>query len=404
VAQTGTVTVTAYDATTNYRLYVPDANGPFAAAAGVTDTTGTADALATAWEARTEGQFSDISAENTAAVITLTALTPGVPHTIVSGVSGGAGTIGAYAATVVNLSPNDLNDGVNWSNNAVPGADDVYFDNIDEDVFWNLAALTAVTITSVNLHGSYGGTIGLSKRRVDGDFTEYFTDYFTANMTTINVGQIPGSFGGDHCLLNTQAAQTTINLWATGSSADSDLPWLRWKGTHASNAVRIMDGSFGAAVYGGETATIATLTIEDGTVLCGSGTTLTGCTVVMTGGSLDTWSAVASSSGAVTLGNGATMTHRSGTLGGTVTVRSGGTLRIEAAAALTIATLVLESGASLDVSGSTGAITITTSTLRGGSSVFDPGARITHTNAASLPDGLNSVSYTRGGSVSIQFS
>ena len=77
-------------------------------------------------------------------------------------------------------------------------------------------------------------------------------------------------------------------------------------------------------------------------------------------------------------------------------MRGGGGVRIRG--------LTLGSGTSLDTSASTAVITITDATLRGGSFVNDPGARIVHTNPWSAPDGLNSVNYVRGGATSVQFS
>lgn len=393
----------------------------FDTAAGSTNVTTIAGTLATAWNALTAASFPhfaritassaatgefNLTADEEGEEFTVT-LTPLESNGAASGgqlIEGGTGAT-TGTATTANTGPNDLNDPANYSTGAIPvNGDALYFDFGDgtHSAKYNLDALAAVTLVSLNFIGTFTGDVGLPLVNQDYGATEYRPQYLEVGATTINVSTTGGG-GSGRLKVNTGSVQTTINVYSTGSPAESDLGAFIWKGTNASNAIRVLDGSVDVAPFGGELATIATLSIEGGSVRTGPGVTLTGCTLLMIGGSLDSSSAIATSSGTITIGN-AQWTHRIGGLGGTVTIRAGGTLVLNNPAALTIATLVIESGGTLDVSGALGAVTITTATLRGGSTVNDPGARITHTNPASFPDGLNSVNYTRGGSTSVQFS
>jgi hypothetical protein len=83
-----------------------------------------------------------------------------------------------------------------------------------------------------------------------------------------------------------------------------------------------------------------------------------GLTAIVAGGTVDTSSALSSSSGSVIIRNSGTLVHRGGNIG-SLTIENGATVRIITPAALTIATLSMLGGGSLDVSESTGAITIT---------------------------------------------
>jgi hypothetical protein len=375
--------------TTQYRLHVPTTAGPFAFTLGTGGTVNTtATALAAAWNAMIDGQFTGITASAATDTVTLTADEEGDDFTVVSAVSGGAGTIGAAATATANASPNDLNSAVNWSNAAVPGADNVYFDDVDGDVKWNLAALTAVTITSVDIYGTYNGNIGLPLANPNG-FTEYMADYFEAGITTLNVHLVGGS-GGGRIKINGVAVASTINVYGTGSSPDLDLPTFIWKGTSASNIMRVEGGSVGVGMFGGESANLSGgLTITGGSLVAGIGVTF--ATITQGGGTLDTSSAITTK----TQSDG-THIHRAGAI--TTLTLDGGLFDCRAKAALTIGTTIIGAGAVLDLTNCQAVITFTTLTIRPGGALIDPfnrangGGTLTYT----AQGGPGSVSVVRG--------
>jgi hypothetical protein len=86
VAQVDTVQITAYDVTTTYTLTV---GGVDVETLGVTDATGTATALAAAWNTSTHAYFTGVTASSTTDTVTLTADVAGVEFTAASSVTGG---------------------------------------------------------------------------------------------------------------------------------------------------------------------------------------------------------------------------------------------------------------------------------------------------------------------------
>ena len=116
--------------------------------------------------------------------------------------------------------------------------------------------------------------------KTESDYYEYRETYLKVGATTITIGAGEGE-GSQRIKLNTGSVQTTLIVVDSGQSANA-LPAILWKGTHASNVVRVSKGSFGAALHAGETATIATLAVgyrddqeADAQVYCGAGVTLT---------------------------------------------------------------------------------------------------------------------------------
>jgi hypothetical protein len=368
-------------------------------AATTTSAATTATEIATAWNASEEPEFAEVTAEATSGgALTLTADTPGKPFTVTvttTESNGGAADAQTFsrAATQANVSPNDVNDAVNWSNAAVPATDNVYLDAGAGNVplKWNLDALSAVTVTSLNVFSGFTADAGLPKLNTDAQqYTEYRPDYWVISFTTLNFGDFAGGSGSGRFKLDGGSVQSAINVYGTGSPSETGLPALIWKGTHNSNAVRIEGGSFGAAVFGGEAATIATLTVTGGSCLCGPGCTLT--TIGLGGGgALDTSSAV----GGTATVDGGSWTHRAGTL--TALVLNRGTVELRNGAALTITDLTIGPEGVLDLTNAVGAVTVTnTAVLKPGATIIDPNNKLATNFVYSATGGPNSVNVTRG--------
>jgi len=94
---TYTMTITAYDAATTYKVTIGGADVTQVGTGGTTTTTATA--LTTALNGSTNSNFTPITWTSAANVITGTHDTEGVSYTPTTSVSGGAGTFGAPVET-----------------------------------------------------------------------------------------------------------------------------------------------------------------------------------------------------------------------------------------------------------------------------------------------------------------
>ncbi len=179
--------------------------------------------------------------------------------------------------------PNFWSDANNWrdASNAtglpVTG-DDVYFQDSDVDVLYGLDQHTVV-LNSLNVDSSYTGSIGLAHFNPAG-YVEWNPQYLQIGATNVELGRGNGN-GSNLIKLDNGTNQVTLRIDNSGTSAD-DLPAIQWKGTHASNAVYLSKGDFGAAVYANETATIAEFEVSwktnqnsDATFVLGDGCTTT---------------------------------------------------------------------------------------------------------------------------------
>lgn len=217
--------------------------------------------------------------------------------TNVSLTGGGSQTLAA-STTTTPTGPNWFDDAENWTNNTQPASGDtVIFENSDVDCLYGLDTLTAQTLAELRVMQSYTGRIGLPTWT--GLYYEYRQQYLTLGATLINIGQGDGA-GSGRIKINTGSVQTALAVFDSGSPEDGELPSVIWKGTNASNAVRVLRGSAGAAVLGGEAATILTLDVGyitdidgDSTAWIGRGVTLG--TVSQSGGDLLVECAVATS-------------------------------------------------------------------------------------------------------------
>ncbi|MDE2097150.1 MAG: hypothetical protein KGL39_07880 [Patescibacteria group bacterium] len=394
VAQVATFSITADDATTTYKL--TSGSGQVVSVPGTgTGTSATATALQEALAACTDPEFTEVTFTVSTATITITANTPGQPFSFTSSVSGGTGTISAVANSQANVSPSDVNDTVNYDTGALPvSTNDLYFDGgASVAALWNLGSLSGVTLNSLNFLSTFTYDCGLPAVN-DNGYPEWRPDYLTISATTLNVGDTSNAGSGSGRIkVNTGSVQTAVNVYSTGGSEDPNAGAFLWKGTHAANTMQVQNGTVSVAIYGGETATLATLTVSGGAVVCGLGTTLT--TVTVSGGNLDAASAITT---LVLCGDG-THTHRAGNIT-TATVNDTSTLQVFGA--ITITTLNLNGG-TLDLTNAGGTVTVINLNLNGGS-ILDPGGFLVTTNPAPMPNGLDSVSIERGGKVSIQFS
>jgi len=161
----------------------------------------------------------------------------------------------------------------NWSPAGVPvNADDVYLENSSQDVTADFDQ-SAVTLDSLTIAQSYTGEIG------DAD------NYLKIGATVVNIGQHygPGSpTGPGRVKLDLGAAASTVTIYNTGASVDTNKPCVRILCNHANTKVRVRKGTVGIAFETGETSTLSSIAVSyvnqkatDADVFIGPGVTLT---------------------------------------------------------------------------------------------------------------------------------
>jgi hypothetical protein len=352
----------------------------------LTDTSASCTVLIADGGASSIPQFSEFTATSSAAVVTLTSNGAGVlggkPFTIATGEIGstaGDGTA-TSAAGVTAISQYHASEADNWGNAQIADNDTVVWDEGSLDTRYNLSTYTAGSSTCqpaiITKTKKYTGSVGLPETNIDNSskpYPEYRTPkYFTTDDNTVNMavnletGEGPGS---GRFKLDAGAGQITCTIFGRGQRAETGIPCILLKGSHASNVVRNIAGDLGIAYFAGETAVVATLTTGEGPqssayTECGSGVTLT--TVTLNGGKQSTASAITTANQ-----NAGEWQHSAGTL--TTANVNGGILY--PTGALTITTLNLFG--TIDLTKGHGTVTVTnTIQVYKGATINDPQGRM----------------------------
>lgn len=253
-------------------------------------------------KARGISEFSDIEATSSAAVLSLTAKTAGIPFTVsVSEVTVGDGTLGAPVEATAATGPFHWDNADNWGEGNVPiDGDDVVFDGHSGKAKYGIDQ-NGVTPASIDIREGYQGEIGLPEMNTDTtgfEYPEYRQTELkigdSADATNMAVTVDSSNSGPIRFDFNT--GQVTLDVHNTGPAQDDGTPNVTLKGSHAANAVNVNRGSVGIAYLPGDAATVATLQVGfvenpagDATVVVGTGVTLT--TVNQSGGVMQTDSA-----------------------------------------------------------------------------------------------------------------
>lgn len=359
---------------------------------GSTTTATVVSNLVAAWAALSATDYPEF-ADLTAAVgtapttFTLTAKIAGRPFTatlLPLEVGGGAADVqtiegGTSAttgtATTAGGGPSDWNTPRNWSGDAVPvSGDDVVVDLGEWPILYGLSQ-AAVNLASLKVLVRDNGnwTLGLPEVNRDGGaYPEYRTQYLTLGACTVlDIRTTSGRIK-----INVGSAACTANVYETGRGPDEGTEAVLWKGTNAANVLNASgDTEVGVAILAGETASIATLRVEDNArVRTGSGVTLTNVTV--TGGALECNSALPT----LTARGGAVL-HRAGALT-LATLTNGAALDYRSAG--TLGTLSLGAGSAVTFDSDPQARTVTNCDLYAGSSLSAENGTATFTNGIDL--------------------
>lgn len=219
-------------------------------------------------------EFDEITATVNSSTVTLTGDTKGKPFTLtVTEVTAGTGTATGAVATAA-TGPNHWDNTDNWDTGALPAdGDTVYIDHSDVSIWYGLAQ-SAIEPAAMYVGLSFTGEIGLPEVNEDGGYPEYRDQYLQIGPVILRIGDGVGN-GSGRIKIDCTSDVCALTVVATGNSLDEQ-PALIWKGTNAANALVMRAGSVGVAIFGGETATLATFRIDGGTIEFGAGVTLSG--------------------------------------------------------------------------------------------------------------------------------
>ncbi|NQT41282.1 MAG: hypothetical protein HQ581_27590, partial [Planctomycetes bacterium] len=291
--------------------------------------------LVAAWNASTEHEHKTVTAADVGTThVSLTADTAGTEFSVTTTAVDGGGadtqTL-ADAITTANSGPSVWADVDNWSDHdadgvgEVPaaGGDTVFIANSSSDILYGLDQ-NALDMTAVNVDSTFTGTIGLPNYNEDDGlgYPEYKTTYLKMGSTTVNVG-LGGGAGSGRIKWDGDTTASTINLYKTGTRAETGIPCMLVLAIHATNVLNNYGGDVGVAFFAGEVSTFLTFT-QEGTAsktVLGSGVThQAGGTITVEAGTFTAYCAVKAvtiKGGTVTLDSTADSITQSG---GTATV------------------------------------------------------------------------------------
>lgn len=349
-----------------------------------TDTTATCTVSIADGGAASIPQFSEFTATVSSSVVTLTAngsgALAGKPFTVAVTESTASTGTATGAAGITATSQYHASEVDNWGN-AVPADNDtVVWDEGTLDTRYDLNTYASGATTCqpaiITKTKKYTGNVGLAETNTDSSskpYPEYRTPkYFTTDDNSVNMavnletGEGPGS---GRFKLDAGAGQVTVTVFGRGQRAETGIPCILLKGSHASNVVRNIAGDVGIAYFAGETAVVATLITGDGPqssayTECGAGVTLT--TVTLNGGKKSTASAITTATQ-----NAGEWQHSAGTI--TALTVNGGTFYPTGAATITTLNLY----GTLDCTKGNASFTVTnTINLAKGSKIIDPQGRL----------------------------
>lgn len=383
VPQVTTFGITADDANTSYAVTI---NRKTVAVPGSgAGTAATAAALRTALSTSTIPEFVEIAWTVSGSTVTATSsplnINGGLPFTVATSVSGGAGTMSTPSTTTNAAGHLHWDDPNNWSTGSVPATgDDVVIDNFSGNILYGLTQ-SSVTLNSLTITSNFTGTIGLPKTNANG-YSEYRPDYLQISATTVQIGYGPGSCSG-RIKLNLGVNPAAVSVYGTSSTAEKGLPALQILGSNAANAFNTIQGSIGLANEPNTTAQFPTVEIGSDTnqatdvnLICGPGCTLANISqcggLITTYANVTTWTKFAGDS--YVLGTASVTTLKQYGKGTHYWLSTG---------TLGSGTFVGPSS-DLDSSCDLNNRTATNLTFNGGAYVYDPGKTITFTNAIAV--------------------
>jgi hypothetical protein len=254
------------------------------------------------------GEFAEISASSSGAVVTVYANTRGKSFTLSVAETMAAGGVthdtAGSGSSVACTGPNFFNNADNWSGTTVPvDSDDIVYDAGDVDCTEGLAN-SAISPNSLTITATYTGRIGRPFTNEDNSAKPY-TEYRDRDLQLGNsvdavtcdcyIGIGPG-VGSSRINLDFGTGQFNAYVHQTSSREVVGVPACLLKGTHNNNAVHVYRGDVGIGFYADDTSTIQTLRVgyvdvpaTDALCYCGSGVSFYNpSTIRQYGGTLQT--------------------------------------------------------------------------------------------------------------------
>lgn len=326
----------------------------------------------------------------------------GTPFTIVDA-SGGGGSIAVSTTTEAN-SPNHW-DLKNFDTQQLPGnGDTVIITKLTEEqsIKYNLDQ-SAVTLALLEIRADSNAVIGLSD--INTESTSYYqVDYRETHLkisaTAVRIGEGQGT-GSRMIRLNLGTAQTDVTIYSTSSqSLNFDEAPVHLLASNVSNTLQIFNGFVDLGMLASSTSSQWDTIIQNGGSLrCGKDVTL--ATLEIRNCVTETRKAVTT----VTVRENATLTHFAGDI---TTLNISNTVILKGRSAITITTLNAYSDAILDLSECDSVVTITNMNIYADRSnpfvIKDPNNKLTMTNAASVFNGVSSISFQTGNGRNVRIS
>lgn len=276
VAQVDTITITAYDASTTYKITI---NGKVISTVGTGGTTATtAAALYALLAVVVYPEYGEVAFAYTAgnSTITATSTVAGRPFTMSVTYTGGTGTA-TKTSTTASSGPSDLSVLANYSTGALPSnGDTMVFENLENGLLYNVDALSAITTLARIVFKNIKAPVGLPNWNPAG-YWEYRPTYVKFKATLIDF-DCPNCSTGR---LDNQTTAGTFTVANTGQTGQAPLETLLLLGTNAANILNSNGGSVAIAGQYSETAQFATVNQgyntqqnSDSTIRIGIGCTL----------------------------------------------------------------------------------------------------------------------------------
>lgn len=320
----------------------------------------------------------------------------GQPFTIAEG--GGSGNQASITTGTTAKSPNHWI-AENFSGAALPAnGDSVILTNLttEQSFKWGLDQSAVVALVTLDIWADCEAEIGLPEWNDDAERyyqAGYRETHLKIETAALRIGLGEGT-GSQRIKLNLGTGTATlVTVYQTSANpADTDAAPVHLSGSNAGNAIQVMSGRVDLAMLPGYTSQWPTVICSgDAIVRCGDGCTLGG-TIEASGNSLvETRTTFATGR----TRDGGRIRHIGATNISTALDIAGGNVEIWATGALTIALLNGYAGRSLDLRNSDSLVTITNATIYATPDnpfvINDPNNKLVMTNAASCPNGAESL-------------
>lgn len=272
VAQIDTVTPANVEIGDIFTITVTGENGDTNAIAFTATAATVANVVAglvAAWNASTHYLCTPVTAADVSTThLTLTADSAGVPFYVAAAATNVGGGVNnqtlTRAASTANSGPYDFATAANWDTGAVPGASALQSIIIeDATILYGLnrtaAAESPYYVEINNSQISQNPSTGRDPAYL------YWDD---AAQIYINNYYGPGSpTWASPMFVKTTQAGAVINVFASGTNSDTDIPSIWLYTTAADSIINVFSGKVGIGYeekYGATTANVATLTVESG--------------------------------------------------------------------------------------------------------------------------------------------